>query len=69
MATKLLFQQCCLHITNSKTVLAKRKEAQTLGQWALTQISEKNSKRKSKTSNKYIAALDSAFANMDIKGK
>uniref|UniRef100_A0A1B0CR55 ER membrane protein complex subunit 2 n=1 Tax=Lutzomyia longipalpis TaxID=7200 RepID=A0A1B0CR55_LUTLO len=59
---------CCGHISNSKATLSKRKEAQKLGQWALSQITEKTRKKsKNDKSDKYIQALDQAFGNMDLK--
>ncbi|GAB0096541.1 ER membrane protein complex subunit 2 [Sergentomyia squamirostris] len=59
---------CCGHISNSKATLSKRKEAQKLGQWALSQITEKTKKKsKDDKSSKYIQALDQAFGNLDLK--
>uniref|UniRef100_A0A0K8TQ66 ER membrane protein complex subunit 2 n=1 Tax=Tabanus bromius TaxID=304241 RepID=A0A0K8TQ66_TABBR len=59
---------CCNHISNSKAVVSKRKEAQKLGQWALSQAAAKVPK-KSKTPKyeKYVAALEVAFGNLDLK--
>ncbi|XP_055697873.1 ER membrane protein complex subunit 2-like [Phlebotomus papatasi] len=59
---------CCGHISNSKATLSKRKDAQKLGQWALSQITEKTRKKsKNEKCSKYIEALDQAFGNLDLK--
>lgn len=62
----------------SKALVTKKKEAQKLGAWALSRVSEitsKPTKQKSKSkgspksdeNNDDIAALETAFGNLDAK--
>lgn len=64
--------QCCHHVGNSKMVLAKRKEAQKLSQWAMAKVSEITQGTESKTKkNKddvdFVAAVEASFGNLEIK--
>lgn len=58
---------CCHHIGNSKMVLAKRKEAQKLSQWALSKVAEITQDNKTKKEVDYVAAVENSFGNLEIK--
>jgi len=59
---------CCNYIANSKALISKKKEAQKLGQWALSQATEiTDLKSKLTNKDKILAALTNAFGTMDIK--
>lgn len=59
---------CCSYLANSKAVSLKRKESQKLAQWALEQAMEHTARHSSIDNNdKWIASLDSAFGNLEIK--
>lgn len=61
-------KQCCNHIINSKASVNKRKDAQKLAQYALTEIQAKSTTGDEKTKNdKYIGALENAFGNLELK--
>lgn len=64
----LKIPQCCNHIINSKASVNKRKDAQKLATYALTEIQAKSALGDEKTKNeKYIGALENAFGNLDLK--
>lgn len=51
-------------------VLAKRKEAQKLSQWALSKVAEITQDNAAKTKKgdvDYLAAVEASFGNMEIK--
>lgn len=59
---------CCNQIVNSKVNVSKKKEAQKLGSWALSQAMAQTTKAsKIEKNDKYISALESALGNMEIK--
>lgn len=63
--------QCCHHIGNSKMVLAKRKEAQKLSQWALAKVAEVTNEnarpKKTKDEVDFVAAVEASFGTLEIK--
>lgn len=66
--------QCCNHIATSKALVSKKKEAQKLGAWALSKVTELTKKSKTKNSSTSpppaeddVAALETAFGNLDAK--
>lgn len=68
---------CCGHIANSKALVNKRKEAAKLAQWAMKQITTKTTTSTSSSSSatnqannkveKYLAAVENSFGNLEIK--
>lgn len=53
-------------------VLAKRKEAQKLSQWAMSKVSEitqgtESKTKKNKSDVDYVAAVEASFGNLEIK--
>lgn len=53
-------------------VLAKRKEAQKLSQWALSRVAEITQESRGKTKQKkdevdFVAAVEASFGNLEIK--
>lgn len=71
--------QCCGHISNSKLVIGKRKEAQKLAQWAMAQIQArtqptakdtkgaiKTGKSKAAGCEDELQALEQAFGGLDV---
>ncbi|KAJ6639113.1 ER membrane protein complex subunit 2 [Pseudolycoriella hygida] len=59
---------CCNHIINSKASVNKRKEAQKLASYVLSEIQSKSCVGNEKAKNdKYIGSLENAFGNLDLK--